>query len=95
MGPADGIHLGACSSRRGDQTEGTKKGIHSYLLGHTRIPLFAKGLDCRLDDSQRYIQPHTEELRPRLGLVESFVQQPSEVYQEYTATIAIQVQIDL
>lgn len=68
--------------------EGTKKGIHSYLLGHTRTPRFAKGLDCSLDDSQRYIQPHTEELRPRLGLVESFVQQPSEIYQECSATIA-------
>ena len=68
--------------------EETKKGIHSYLLGHTRVPRFAEGLDCRLDDSRRYIQPHTEELRPRLGLAASFVQQPSEVCQEYSATIA-------
>ena len=78
-GPADGIPLGACSLREGDQMEGTKKGIHSYLLGHTRVPRFAEGLDSRLDDSQRYIQPHTEQLRPRLGLADSFVQQPSEV----------------
>ena len=66
---------------------GMKKGIHSYLLAHTRVPRFAKGLDCRLDDSQRYIQPHTEELQTQLGLAESFVQQPTKVDLVYSTDI--------
>lgn len=67
--------------------ERTKKETNSYLLDHTRVPRFAEGLDCRLGDSQRYIQPHTEELQPELGLAESFVQQPTKFHLEYSVAI--------
>lgn len=52
-------------------------------------------LGHRVADSQRYIQPHTEELQPELGLAESFVQQPTKVYWEYYPPCRHHIQVCL
>lgn len=40
---------------------------------------FRERLRLYVDDSQRFIQPHTEQLQPESGLAESFVQHPTKL----------------